>query len=121
MYIGMYVYNTLNRLVRRIIDKMSITVLAMSSLAFMAIGFTLILASGNKADSPYFIAGAILILISCLSWYRAIYLAKRADENREGGETRREGQMQSFIDELKGFRKDFNESRGTSQKVTKEK
>jgi len=29
--------------------------------------------------------------------------------------------MQSFIDELKGFRKDFNESRGTSQKVTKEK
>jgi len=52
MYIGMYVYNTLNRLVRRIIDKMSITVLAMSSLAFMAIGFTLILASGNKADSP---------------------------------------------------------------------
>jgi len=73
----------------------------MSGMALLAISFNLFLIFYETPASPWFFVAIVLFVLAILSWFVAIDRAKSQDNKRER-------QMAILLEELKGFRKDFN-------------
>jgi len=111
MYIVTCVYNTLNKVVRRIREKMKPLENQMSgAYLVIPIGFSLLVAGlalniNLYGRSLFLIAGTIGV-IGGIYWLNQIY--KRLKDKEGKQEERKEQRYEELITELKGIREDLN-------------
>lgn len=97
------VYNSLNKLVRRI-KKYMVTVFITTATTCFAIGFSLLTVSFIRDASEPLIAGIILLVGGAVSFEEAIRRSIKEDDDKKT-------QMQTLINELKNIRKDLNKKK----------